>query len=105
MSDEQKGMVKPIKQTSYTIKVANPDGGDFTYVIKPLSIDVYYAMMKLIRNSKTFDAYVMMIGTLKIEGDDPQILLSDARFLPCLMALDEILAEMIQPATASIKKN
>jgi hypothetical protein len=93
------------KQVTYTITLENPDGGNFEYVIKPIDMGVYYGMQRLLKNNKTFEAYVMMISTLKVEGDDPNVLLSDAKYLPCLFALDGILAEMLQPVEATIKKN
>ncbi len=95
---------KAVKGTS-TITVDNLDGEVFTYVINPMNIDVYYAMNAMIRKNKTIEAYVMVIKSLKVEGDDPDILLKDDKYLPCLLALDGILGEMIQPCTANIKKN
>ena len=93
------------KQVTYTITLENPDGGKFEYVIRPIDMAVYYTMQKLLKNGKTFEAYVAMIASLKVDGDDPSVLLSDAKYLPCLFALDGILAEMLQPVEATIKKN
>ncbi len=95
---------KEVKGT-LTITIENPDGGEFKYVIRPLDIGTYYLMQKILKAGKQFDAYVQMLKALKIEGDDPGVLLSDGKYLPCLFALDSILADMLEPVNASIKKN
>ncbi len=88
-----------------TIEIDNTDGGVFKYTINPVSLEVYYMMQKLQQSGKTLEGYVAAIKTLKVEGDDPSILLTDPKYMPCLMALDGILGEMMKPAEFSIKKN
>lgn len=87
-----------------TIRIDKPEGGEFVFVIKPLSIPVYLAMQKNVRLGKIFEAYILVLTSLKVDGDDPNALMQD-KYLSCLMALDGIMAEMIQPCEASIKKN
>ncbi len=95
------------KEQTLTIKLAKPDEeGEFTFVIKSIDTGTYYMLQKMIRSGKQFEAYVQMIKSLRISGDDPSILLSDdTKYLRCLIALDEVLAEMLEPVNVSIKKN
>lgn len=95
------------KKGNWEITLNKPEGGTFDFELKPMDIDVYYAMNKLIRAGKTFESYIMALKTLKANeaNDDPDVLKNDPSYLPCLMALDSIFAEMLQPVEYSIKKN
>lgn len=93
------------KKSAYTIEVDNPDGGKFNYDINPMNSAVYYAMQKMIRAGKPFEAFVMVIKSLKVSGDDPDILLNDPKYFGCLIALEEILLSMCEPVNAELKKN
>ena len=61
-------------------------------------------MMKLIRQDKSFEAYIMALKSLSVEGDNPDEL-KDSKYISCLMALDGVFADMLQPAAATVKKN
>jgi hypothetical protein len=91
------------ESNSYEITLAKPDGGEFMFEIKPINQEIYYAMMKLIRAGKSFDAYIMALKSLKVSGDDPDELKNDEN-INCLMALDGVFADMLEPAAATVKK-
>ena len=105
MSEELEDYNEPKKGT-YTIELDNLEGGKFIYIINPIDAQVYYAMSKMLRLGKQFEAYVFVVKSLKISGDDPDILLKDtAKYMPCLIALDDIMQKLIEPCAGELKKN
>ena len=93
-----------MSESTFTIEIEKPEGGQFTFTIKPIDQQIYYAMMKLIRQDKSFEAYIMALKSLSVDGDNPDEL-KDSKYISCLMALDGVFADMLQPAAATVKKN
>ena len=92
------------KKNTFTIEIDKPSGGHFKFEIKPIDIALYGAMMALIKKNKAFDAYIMALNSLKVSGDNPEEL-RESENINCLMALDGIFADMLEPAESRVKKN
>lgn len=93
------------KKNTFTIEIDKPDGGIFSFEINPIDITVYSAMMSLIKKNRAFDAYIMALNTLKVDGSDDPEQLRAPEYINCLMALDEVFADMLAPAGTRVKKN
>lgn len=73
-----------------------------TYHLKEMEEDVFMAAKALIDKGKDFDAVRMIIKTLHVGGDSPDLLKDN---FVAIRAASRLVLEMMNPVEGEIKKN
>jgi hypothetical protein len=103
---DQKSPTKPVGDFTLIVPLTrvpiNQGGKSATFYLRDIDEAVFLAVRSMVDMGKVFDAARMMVKTLWVGGDSPEIL--NTNFI-ATNAANSLLIELIRPAEGELKKN